>query len=67
MVPGGAAAGAGLETGDLITRVQDTEVRSVDELILAVRENGVGDTVTVTYVRDNQTRTADLTLQDLAD
>jgi putative serine protease PepD len=66
LTPDGAAAAAGLQTGDLITRVEDTEVRSVDELILAVRENGVGDTVTLTYVRDGQTRTAEVTLQDLA-
>jgi putative serine protease PepD len=66
LVPGGAAAEAGLQPGDLITRVEDTQVRSVDELILAVRENAVGDVVTVTYVRDGQTRTAELRLQDLA-
>jgi putative serine protease PepD len=64
--PGGAAAAAGLQQGDLITKVEDVDVRSVDELILAVRQNAVGDTVTVTYVRDGQTRTAELTLQDLA-
>jgi putative serine protease PepD len=66
LVPGGAAAGGGLQPGDLITRVEDTQVRSVDELILAVRQHAVGDTVTVTYVRDGQSRTAELTLQDLA-
>jgi putative serine protease PepD len=65
--PGGAAAAAGLQPRDLITQVEDIEVRSVDELILAVRQSAVGDTVTVTYVRDGRTRTAELTLQDLAD
>jgi putative serine protease PepD len=67
LVPGGAAAAAGLQQGDLIVKVDETDVSSVDELILAVRQNGVGDTVTVTYVRDGQTRTTSLTLKDLRD
>jgi putative serine protease PepD len=66
LTPGGAAAQAGLQPGDLIVEVDGEPVASVDELILAVRQNEVGDTVTVTYVRQGQTRTADLVLQDLA-
>jgi putative serine protease PepD len=64
--PAGAAAAAGLQPGDLITQVEDVEVGSVDELILAVRQHAVGDTVTLTYVREGQTRSAEVTLQDLA-
>ena len=67
LVPGGAAAEAGLQAGDLITKVEDEDVSSVDELILAVRQNRVGEAVTVTYVRDGETRTATLTLKDLSD
>ena len=63
---GGAASRSGLESGDLITKVGSTEVTSVDELILAIRKNKIGDTVTVTYVRNGQDRTAKLVLQDLA-
>jgi len=63
--PGGAAGRAGLESNDLIVKVDDTEVTSVDELILAIRSNTIGDSVTVTYVRDGDTRTADVVLQDL--
>ncbi|HWH29667.1 MAG TPA: trypsin-like peptidase domain-containing protein [Mycobacteriales bacterium] len=65
VTPGSAAAAAGLQPGDLIVAVDGTEVTSVDELILAIRERDVGDTVEITYVRDGQTRTADATLQDL--
>jgi putative serine protease PepD len=64
--PGGAAGKSGLRVGDLITKVGDKQVTSVDELILAVRQNRVGETVEVTYERDGQTRTAQVTLQDLA-
>ena len=65
LTAGGAASRSGLQPGDLITRVDDTEVTSVDELILAIRSNSIGDTVTVTYVRDGQERTSDVVLQDL--
>ena len=65
LTPGGAAAQAGLQPGDLIVKVGDTDISSVDELILAIREREVGDTVTLTYVRQGETRTAEVTLQDL--
>jgi putative serine protease PepD len=65
LTPNGAAAAAGLQPGDLIVKVEDTDVSSVDELILAIRTHSVGDTVTLTYVRQGQTRTAEVTLQDL--
>ena len=65
LTPGGGAARAGLEPGDLIVEVDGEEVDSVDELILAVRSNKVGDTVSITYVRDGRTRNADIVLQDL--
>jgi putative serine protease PepD len=65
LTPGGAASRAGLEPNDLIVEVDDDEVTSVDELILAVRSHKVGDEVTITYERDGQTRRAQLVLQDL--
>ncbi|MFP5218539.1 MAG: S1C family serine protease [Actinomycetes bacterium] len=65
VTPGSAAAGAGLQAGDLIVAVDGEPVTSVDELILAIRQHEVGDTVEITYVRDGQTRTAEATLQDL--
>ena len=66
LTPSGAAAGAGLEANDLIVAVDGKEVTSVDELILEIRSNKIGDRVEVTYVRDGQTRTAEVVLQDLA-
>ena len=65
LTPGGAAGRAGLEPNDLIVKVDDEEVTSVDELILAVRSHKVGDEVTLTYERAGQLRTAQLVLQDL--
>ena len=63
--PGGAAGRAGLEPNDLIVKVDDEPVTSVDELILEIRSHKVGDQVTLTYERNGKTRTADVELQDL--
>jgi putative serine protease PepD len=65
LTPGGAAGAVGLRPNDLIVRLDDTEVTSVDELILATREHKVGDTVTVTYLRGDEERTVEIELQDL--
>ncbi len=66
LTPGGSASAAGLQVNDLIVRLDDTEVTSVDELILATRANKVGDTVTITYMRDGRSRKADVLLKDLS-
>ena len=66
LTTGGAAAGAGLEANDLIVAVDGEEVTSVDELILQIRSNKIGDRVEVTYVRGGEERTAEVVLQDLA-
>ena len=50
----------------MVNRVGDTPVGSVDELILALRQNRVGDSVTISYVRDGTTRTAEVVLADKA-
>ena len=65
LTPGGAAIAAGLQPNDLIVALDDTEITSVDELILATREHKIGDRVTITYVRDGQTRKTQVVLQDL--
>ena len=61
---GGAAAQAGLRSGDIITRVGSKVVTSVDSLIVDLRAYRVGETVTVTYLRGGKAQTARLLLQD---
>jgi S1-C subfamily serine protease len=39
-------------------------VHSVDELIIAIREHKIGQTVTLTYYRNGQKQTAKVTLAD---
>jgi putative serine protease PepD len=62
---GGPADDAGLQQGDVITRVGDSEVTDASELTAAVRANQPGDRVQVTYVRDGDEHTADVTLGEL--
>ena len=56
------AAGAGIENGDIITKVDDTLISTSDSLIATIRSYRPGDTVTVTWLRDGQEKSADLVL-----
>jgi putative serine protease PepD len=62
VVAGGSAADAGLRAGDVIVAVDGTEVGTVDELVLELRSHEVGEAVTVTYLRDDRERTAQVVL-----
>lgn len=62
VVAGSSAAQAGITEGDIITKVGDTDITSSSDLVLAVRSHNVGDTIQVTYVRDGQESTVDVTL-----
>ena len=59
---GSTADSSGLERGDVITRVDDHQVTGADSLVATIRAYRPGDKVTVTYVRDGETKTAQLTL-----
>ena len=62
-----AAAEAGLEAGDVITRVDDHAVTGSDALIATIRSYRPGDEIKVTYVRDGDEHTTTLTLGSDAD
>lgn len=59
---GSTAGDAGLQAGDVITRIDDTAISGSDSLIATIRSYRPGDTVTVTYVRDGEEQTTDLKL-----
>lgn len=59
---GSAAEQAGLQQGDIITKVNDTNIASADALILAVRSHKIGEQVTITYYRGAEQRSATVTL-----
>ena len=52
VTPGGAAAAAGLQAGDVVTKINDFETTSADGLIAAVRFYAPGTEVAVTYTRN---------------
>ncbi|MCW2571635.1 MAG: htrA 2 [Frankiales bacterium] len=62
VTPGGPASKAGLQQGDLITKIGDRVVTDANSLIVAVRANKPGTTVAVTYDRGGQTHTTNVTL-----
>jgi putative serine protease PepD len=62
VLAGGAAEQAGLRAGDRVTKLNDYFTTTPDGLIAAVRRHAPGTTVEVTYVRDDKTRTARVTL-----
>jgi putative serine protease PepD len=58
----GPAARAGLQPGDVVTKVGDRQVDGADALVAAVRSYRPGEKVAVTYLRGGQTKTASVTL-----
>jgi S1-C subfamily serine protease len=60
--PGTPAADAGLRADDVIVRVEDEPVRSMEELIVAIRNSEVGASVSLTYIRAGEERTVEVTL-----
>ena len=61
------ASEAGIQKGDVITKVGDTEVDSADSVIIALRSYDVGDKVTLTVVRGKDDKKIDVTLGSDAD
>ena len=61
--PGGAGAKAGLREKDVITKVDGTIITGSDKLVVTIRAHKVGDKVKITFVRGNDTRTVEATLQ----
>lgn len=59
---GGAAEKAGIETGDIITKLGDSTISSASDLVIAVRSHNPGDTVTVEVNRDGETKSFNVTL-----
>ena len=56
------AGSSGLETGDVVVRVDDTMITGSDSLVATIRSYRPGDTVTLTFVRDGEARSVALDL-----
>ncbi len=60
---GGAAAAAGIQEGDVITKVGNRMVRNAAELVVAVREHEIGEKVQVVLARQGRELKLDVTLK----
>ena len=58
---GKAAAKAGLQMGDVITKVDDHTIKTMEDLTAVKKQYSAGDTVTLTIYRGGQTMTVELT------
>ncbi len=58
VVPGSPAANAGLEVGDVVTKVGGDSVKGPQQLATRIAAHRAGDEVTITYVRSGKTDTA---------
>jgi len=57
-----AAAKAGLQTGDVVTKIGDKAVTSASDVTTAVRAHKVGDKISITFKRDGKEQTVEATL-----
>jgi putative serine protease PepD len=62
---GQPAAQAGLQAGDLITKVGDHDVTNAADLTAAIRTLKPGDKVTVSFTRDGEQQSVEVTLGEL--
>ena len=61
---GSAAEEAGLEKGDVITKIDGKEVSKMSELQEQIAQHKPGDKVKITYLRSKKAKTIDVTLRN---
>lgn len=64
---GGPAEKAGLQAGDVITMIGSSIITNRDDINSLSKTYKAGDTVTITYVRDGQVATTELTFGSTSD
>lgn len=64
VVSGSPADKAGLQNGDIIIKINDTKLGEANSLSSVITQFNVGDTVTITYLRDGKSRTAKVKLTE---
>lgn len=66
-VPGGPADQAGIQTGDIITKINDVVVGERNGLAALLAQYAPGDTITITYLREGAEHTVEVTLTEYED
>ena len=59
---GSPASRAGLKKGDIITKINDDDTRTLSEFRYELYKHDVGEKITLTFYRDNKKRTTDVVL-----
>jgi putative serine protease PepD len=62
IAPGGPAAKAGLQPGDIVTAVNGTQVADINQFVATIASYAPGQTVTLTVNHGGQTKTVKVTL-----
>lgn len=65
VVEGGAAAEAGMQSGDVITAIDGKPLEKFGEMAEVLVNHRPGDKVSVTYIRDKKTKKVTLTLRNV--
>ncbi|MEO5833975.1 MAG: trypsin-like peptidase domain-containing protein [Nakamurella sp.] len=63
---GGAAEAAGLQVGDVVTKIDDNLIESADALVATIRSAAPNSKVQITVLRGSSTETLDVTLGSAA-
>ncbi len=64
VVPGSPADKAGIKAGDIIVGIGGKPVKSMDDVVAAVRSRGIGSEVTVAYYSGNSKKSVKVTLEE---
>lgn len=62
----GPAGKAGLMAEDVITKINDVTIEKASDLVGELYKHNIGDTVSITYVRDGKTTTVQAVLGEIA-
>ena len=64
VTPDLCGAKAGLQAGDIVTKIDNTDVTSASDLTSAIGNYKPGDKVTLTIFRSGETKTVEVTLEE---
>ena len=64
VVPGSGADEAGVQEGDIVTRIGETPIHQVEDLLSLLRERAPGDEIELRVLREGEEQTIPVTLTD---